>query len=132
MRRSPGPSRPEPGRLTVQLGTVKAFCPVSQIDRIPDTDLDRYVGRTLDFRVVEIRDRDVVVSHRAIAEESVAEQAQAFWQRAAVGDQVSGVVVAVKDFGAFVDVDGVRGLVPRRELGWAREAEAPPARRSSP
>lgn len=114
-----------PGGFRVRLGTVTAFCPVSHIDRLVDPDLDRYIGRTMAFRVLELRDRDVVVSHRSVAEEGVAEQAAALWDRVREGDTLEGTVAAVKDFGAFVDIDGVRGLVPRRELGWGHDAPAP-------
>lgn len=114
-----------PGGFTVRLGTVNAFCPVSQIDRIPNPELDSYVGRSLSFRVTSIEGRDVVVSHRAIAEESVADQAQARWDTLNRDDQVSAVVVAVKEFGAFVDVDGIRALIPAREFGWGSDSPAP-------
>ena len=115
-----------PGGFTVRMGAVSAFCPVSHIDRLLDADLDSYIGRTLAFQILEIRDRDVVVSHRAVAQEAVAEKADALWARVEEGDMLDGVVAAVKDFGAFIDVDGVRGLVPRREIGWGHDAEAPP------
>lgn len=114
-----------PGGFTVRLGSVNAFCPVSQIDRIPNADLDQYVGRSLDFRITSIEGRDVVVSHRAVAEEAVADQVAARWDTLNRDDQVTGVVVAVKEFGAFVDVDGIRALVPAREFGWGSDAPAP-------
>ena len=114
-----------PGGFTVRLGSVNAFCPVSQIDRIPNADLDQYIGRSLSFRITSIEGRDVVVSHRAVAQEAVADQAAARWETLNRDDRVSGVVVAVKEFGAFVDVDGIRALVPAREFGWGSDAPAP-------
>jgi small subunit ribosomal protein S1 len=114
------------GGFTVRIGTVRAFCPVSQIDRAPEADLDAYVGRTLAFRVMEVRDRDVVVSHRAIVNEQAQEDAERLWSEIKPGDAKDGVVTGVKDFGLFVDVGGLRGLVPKREVGWDDQVEAPP------
>ena len=106
------------GGFVVKFGKTRAFCPVSQIDRIVGSDADRYIGQRLPFRILEMNERGIVVSHRVIAEEAIAEQAEAVWAKVREGDLVQGVVVDSKPFGTFVDVDGVRGLVPRSELGW--------------
>jgi small subunit ribosomal protein S1 len=113
------------GGFVVKIGSVRAFCPVSQIARIPAADLDSYIGQRLTFRVVEAGDRDVVVSARDVEEAAAEEEAAATWDRLSVDMEVQGTVVASRDFGVFVDVGGVRGLVPRSELGWDREAAAP-------
>jgi small subunit ribosomal protein S1 len=114
------------GGYTIRLGDVRAFCPNSQISRLPAKDPDAWVGKTLPFRVTEVRDRDVVVSHRAVQQEAAKEQAAATWADLADGDSRDGIVTGVKEFGAFVDVDGVQGLVPRREFGWGHDVAAPP------
>jgi small subunit ribosomal protein S1 len=102
-----------PGGYEVRIGTLRAFCPVSQIDRRPDADPDRYVGQTYDFHVVEAKDDgDVVVSRRTVVEDGLADRRDEFWRTGAIGDLRSGVVVSVQPFGAFVDMDGVEGLVP--------------------
>ncbi len=116
-----------PGGFSVRIGSVNAFCPVSHIDRHPGPDLDAYVGRTLPFVVIDIRDRDVVVSHRVIADQTAQDASAGFWAEVSEGDDLEGVVTGVKDFGAFVDVNGVRGLVPTRELGWGHDVVAPAA-----
>lgn len=113
------------GGFVVKLGKVRAFCPVSQIARIPSADLDSYVGMRLTFRVIEVGDRDVVVSARDVEEAAAEEEAASTWDRLSVDMEVEGTVVASREFGVFVDVGGVRGLVPRSELGWDREAAAP-------
>ncbi len=106
------------GGFVIKFGKSRGFCPVSQIDRIVGDDTDRFIGRRMTFRIIDIDDRGIVVSRRAIAEEEIAEQAEKVWARVSEGDIVDGVVIDSKPFGTFVDVDGVRGLVPRSELGW--------------
>ncbi len=113
------------GGFQVAVAGATAFCPVSQIDRHPDPDLDRYIGQTLSFRVLELRGRDVVVSHRVIAEEEAATRAEELWATLAPGDGLDGVVVSTRPFGVFVDVGGVTGLVHRSELGWSDDVTVP-------
>lgn len=105
------------GGFVVELAGVRAFCPVSRIDPRPGEDLDVWVGRTLTFRIVEIKARDVVVDRRKLVEEEEALAAEKAWGRLAAGQKKTGRVDSVHDFGAFVTVDGVRGLVPRSALG---------------
>ncbi|MBW2255602.1 MAG: S1 RNA-binding domain-containing protein [Deltaproteobacteria bacterium] len=106
-----------PGGFDIQIGTVRAFCPVSQIDRTPGADLDSYLGQTLTFQVMEAGD-DVVVSRRILQDSVLEETREAFWATAKDGDAHVGVVTSVKPWGAFVDIDGVEGLVHRSELDW--------------
>lgn len=113
------------GGYSVRIGQTRAFCPISHIDRIVESDLDAYLGRTLPFRVLEIRERDVVVSHRRIAEAEAERAAEALWPTLSVGDSHDGVVANVKPFGVFVDIGGIQGLVPTREMGWAAGSEPP-------
>lgn len=117
------------GGYVVKFGKTAAFCPISQIDRITPPDPDVMVGQRLDFRITKMDDRGIVVSRRAIAEEAVQEQAEKLWAKVSEGDLLEGTVVDVKAFGAFVDVSGVRGLVPKRELGWGNAAAPRPGSR---
>ena len=105
------------GGFEVRIGTVRAFCPVSRISRIPEVDLDAYVGQTLSFRVIETGDK-IVVDRRVLQEEEAAEKAAAMWETLAVGQQHRGIVRSVQPFGMFVDLGGVEGLVPKREISW--------------
>mgnify|MGYP000421304342 CR=1 FL=1 len=109
------------GGFVVKFGKTRGFCPISHIDRIVSPDVD-YTGRRLQFRILEMSERGIVVSHRAIADEAAEATAEAVWERISEGDMVDGVVADVKPFGAFVDVDGLRALVPKRELGWGNAA----------
>jgi len=115
------------GGYEVQIGTTRAFCPGSQIDnrrggeRVPASE---YVGRKLQFRVTKIEQggRNVVVSRRALLEAEAETAAARTWERLQVGAVLSGTVSSVRDFGAFVDVGGVEGMIHVSELSHARVA----------
>src|SRR5207244_11097299 len=105
----------------VELGSVRAFCPGSQIDR-RRVEGAQYVGQRLRFRITKLEagGRNVVVSRRQLLEEEAAEQARAVWAELRVGATVAGTVTSLRDFGAFVDLGGVDGLIHVSELGHAR------------
>jgi len=109
------------GGYEVQLGTVRAFCPGSQIDR-QRGEPAAYVGQRFRFRITKLgnRGRDVVVSRRALLDEEAAQQAEQTWQRIHVGAVLQGRVRSLRDFGAFVDLGEVEGLIHISELGHAR------------
>jgi len=105
------------GGYEVRVGTVRAFCPMSMISRLPDLDPDAYVGQVLSFRVIETGDK-VVVSRRALQEEEAQVAAEKLWATVEEGQQHRGIVRNVQPFGFFVDIGGVDGLVPKREISW--------------
>src|SRR6202008_389261 len=109
------------GGYDVQIGTVRAFCPGSQIDRRRVAGA-QYVGQRLRFRVTKIESggRNIVVSRRQLLEEESAEQAKETWRRLEVGAVVSGTVTSIRDFGAFVDIGGVEALIHVSELDYSR------------
>ena len=112
------------GGFEVQIGNVRAFCPGSQIDlrRGERRPAAEFIGQRLRFYVTKIEagGRNVVVSRRQLLEEEVQERAAETWKRLAVGAVVSGTVTSVRDFGAFVDIGGVEGLIHITELGYGR------------
>lgn len=109
------------GGLTVNVG-VEAFLPASQIDIVPPKDLQQFVGNTYDFRIIKINDdrKNVVLSRREIIEQERNEKRNAFLASAAPGSIVKGVVKNITDFGAFVDLDGIDGLLHVTDMSWAR------------
>ncbi len=111
------------GGLEVQLGGgVKAFCPLSHAGT-PGTDPESLVGRTLRFLVLELRGRDTVVSRRALAEEEARTERAEALAKVAEGEVHDGVVVSVRDFGAFVRLaNGAEGLVRLPNLSRRRVA----------
>lgn len=109
------------GGLTVNVG-VEAFLPASQIDIIPPKDLQQFVNNTYDFKIVKINDdrKNVVLSRREIIEQERSQKRQAFLSGVKVGDKVQGVVKNITDFGAFIDLDGIDGLLHVTDMSWAR------------
>ena len=103
-------------------GGVRGFCPFSQMGLLRARDQGDFVGKRLPFRITEYRERgrNVVLSNRAIMEEKRREEIEALKKGMREGMTVEGKVTAVRDFGAFVDVGGVEGLVPASEIGWER------------
>ena len=109
------------GGLLVNVG-VEAFLPGSQIDVIPPKDLTQFVGNTYDFKIVKLNDdrRNVVLSRREIIEAERSEKRGAFMGSKKPGDIVKGIVKNITDFGAFVDLDGMDGLLHITDITWGR------------
>lgn len=109
------------GGLTVNVG-VEAFLPGSQVDIIPPKELDGYVGNVYEFKIVKINDerKNIVLSRREVIEAERAEQRQRFLETVKVGDKVQGVVKNITDFGAFVDLGGMDGLLHITDMTWGR------------
>ncbi len=109
------------GGLTVNIG-VEAFLPGSQIDITPPKDLQQYVGNVYDFKIVKINDerKNVVLSRREIIEAERAEKRAQFLQSVKVGEMVTGAVKNITDFGAFIDLDGMDGLLHITDISWGR------------
>jgi small subunit ribosomal protein S1 len=114
------------GGYEVRIARARAFCPLSQIDTIRTADPAEHVGRVYTFRIIEFKDggKNLVVSRRALLE--VEQQARAVEIRRSivVGAVLTGRVVSVRDFGAFVDLGaGVQGLLHVSEMGWSRVSD---------
>jgi small subunit ribosomal protein S1 len=114
------------GGLEVDVAGVRAFCPLSQLELRPVADPAAYVGRRLAFRVMrheeDRRGTNVVLSRRALLEEEARGRAEETRGKVVVGAVLPGVVTAIKDFGAFVDVGGIEGLLPASEISFQRGA----------
>jgi small subunit ribosomal protein S1 len=108
------------GGLEVEVHGVRAFCPVSQIDVRFVGDPSTFVGQKLHFKVQRADGRDAVLSRRALLEEERAAKAKETREKLAPGAVLDGVVTSVQDYGAFVDLGGIEGLVHVSELSWDR------------
>ena len=108
------------GGLILDLG-VRGFLPASLVDIRRVQDLDDFLGKTLRSKVIELnRSRNnVVLSRRAVIEEERKEMRQAILDRLSPGDVVTGTISNIVDFGAFVDLDGIDGLIHISELSWS-------------
>jgi small subunit ribosomal protein S1 len=112
------------GGLEVDLGGMRGFVPASQVDVRFVEDQSQFVGQRLKFRVTELRSGNAILSRRALLEEERAVQAAELRKTLEVGAQLEGTVISVRDFGAFVDIGGIEGLVHVSELSHARVAHA--------
>ncbi|MBM2840820.1 MAG: rpsA [Bacteroidetes bacterium] len=110
------------GGIVVDLYGIDAFLPGSQIDVRPVRDFDAFIGRTMDFRVVKVNhpSENVVVSHKVLVEEEMSGQRKAILEKLEKGQILEGTVKAITDFGVFVDLGGVDGLVHITDLSWGR------------
>jgi small subunit ribosomal protein S1 len=111
------------GGYEVRVARHRAFCPISQIDPLRNTDPSEHVGRVYAFRITEYRDdgRNLVVSRRALLEEEQRARAAEVRRAIVPGAVLTGRVVSVREFGAFVDLGGgVQGLLHVSEMGWSR------------
>ena len=110
------------GGMIVDLGAVQAFLPGSQLDVRPITDFDVYVDKDIDLRIVKLNEarKNIVVSHKMILEESLVEQRAALFEEIEIGSIMEGRVKNITDFGVFVDLGGIDGLLHITDLSWGR------------
>ncbi|OUW62690.1 MAG: hypothetical protein CBD58_01420 [bacterium TMED198] len=110
------------GGMVVDLGTVQAFLPGSQIDVKPITDFDQYINVETEFKIVKINEmrQNVVVSRKAILAGSLEEKRQEVMESLEVGTVLEGVVKNITDFGAFIDLGGFDGLLHITDITWSR------------
>lgn len=110
------------GGMVVDLFGIDAFLPGSQIDVRPVRDFDAYVGKTMEFAVVKLNmvAENVVVSHRALIESDLEEQREQILDSIESGQVLEGAVKNITDFGVFIDLGGVDGLLHITDLSWGR------------
>ena len=110
------------GGLVVDLGVIQAFLPGSQADVQPIKNFDDFIGKEFDFQIVKVDEmrKNLVVSRKAILEESLNEKRQELMAKIEIGAELEGVVKNITDFGAFVDLGGVDGLIHITDFSWGR------------
>ncbi|MBN2891120.1 MAG: 30S ribosomal protein S1 [Bacteroidales bacterium] len=110
------------GGMIVDLFGIETFLPGSQIDVKPITDYDAFVGQTMDFKILNINleFRNVVVSHKAIIEAELEEQKKDIIAKLETGQILEGVVKNITQYGVFMDLGGVDGLIHITHLSWGR------------
>jgi len=109
------------GGLMVNVG-VEAFLPGSQVDIIPPKDLNEYVGKVYEFKIVKVNDerKNIVLSRREVIEAERSEQRRKFLETVNAGDRVVGYVKNLTEFGAFIDLNGMDGLLHITDMSWGR------------
>jgi small subunit ribosomal protein S1 len=110
------------GGMVVDIMGIDAFLPGSQIDIRPVTDFDSYVGKTLEFKIVKLNDlrKNIVLSRKEILEESMKEKREDLLSKIKIGDVLKGRVKNITDFGVFIDLGGLDGLLHITDLSWGR------------
>jgi small subunit ribosomal protein S1 len=103
-------------------GNIRTFCPYSQMDIKKTTDPGDYVGKHLLFKITQFSEggRNIVLSRRTILEEEQEQRREELKKDLQEGMTVRGKITSIKDFGAFVDLGGLEGLIPISEIGWSR------------
>ncbi len=110
------------GGLIVDCNGLETFLPGSQIDIKPVIDYDQYVGKMMEFKVVKVNEqiKNAVVSHKALIESDLAEQREQILGSLEKGQVLEGIVKNITDFGAFLDLGGVDGLLYITDISWGR------------
>ncbi|GIV45349.1 MAG: 30S ribosomal protein S1 [Ignavibacterium sp.] len=110
------------GGLVAEIFGMESFLPGSQIDIKPIRDFDAFIGKTLDVKIVKLNhaQKNVVVSHKVLIEEEIKDQREAILNSLEKGQVLQGTVKAITDFGVFVDLGGVDGLIHITDLSWGR------------
>jgi small subunit ribosomal protein S1 len=114
------------GGYEVRIARQRAFCPISQIDTLRNTDPSEHEGHVYEFRIIEYKEggKNLVVSRRALLEEEQRASAAEIRRSIVAGAVMTGRVASVREFGAFVDLGaGVQGLLHVSEMGWSRVSD---------
>jgi small subunit ribosomal protein S1 len=110
------------GGLTVMVNSIRAFLPGSLVDTRPVKDTTPFEGKQVEFKVIKLdrKRNNVVVSRRAVLEETLGEERKALLENLSEGAVVKGIVKNITDYGAFVDLGGIDGLLHITDLAWRR------------
>mgnify|MGYP000517568790 FL=1 len=110
------------GGLTVMINSIRAFLPGSLVDTRPVKDTTPYEGKEIEFKVIKLdkKRNNVVVSRRAVLEATLGEERKALLENLQEGSIIKGIVKNITDYGAFVDLGGIDGLLHITDLAWRR------------
>ena len=110
------------GGLVVDLDVIQAFLPGSQVDVQPVKNFDDFLNKEFDFQIVKVDElrKNLVVSRKAILQESLNEKRQEIMDQIKVDGRISGIVKNITDFGAFIDLGGIDGLIHITDFSWGR------------
>lgn len=112
------------GGFNVNVSGFRCFCPYSQIDTKSSEDRSQYLNKTFSFRIIEYKEngKNIILSRRALLEEKQKLREDDAKKSLKTGDTATGTIISVKEFGVFVDLDGIEGFIPKSEISWARNA----------
>ena len=115
---------PLKGGYSVEVFGVKAFCPFSHIDIILSDNPDFYLNHTFDFDIIEFEKGNIILSRKNILQAEIDEKKERFFANYKTGDTIKGTIVRLTNFGAFVDLGGLEGLLHISELSWSHVDKA--------
>ncbi len=110
------------GGFEISMGGVRCFCPFSQIDMKGGREGGLYLGRTFAFKIIEFEEngKNIIVSRRALLDEEKQARIARLKETLVVGNDVTAKISSVQNFGAFIDLGGIEGLIPASEISWVR------------
>jgi len=110
------------GGLEVKVSGVRAFCPSSHIELRRGGNLSKYIGKRLLFNILEYKEggRNIILTRREILEEEQGKKIANLKESLQIGQEISGMVRSIQNFGAFIDLGGLDGLIPVSEMSWGR------------
>jgi len=110
------------GGLEVKVSGVRAFCPASHIELRRGANLSKYIGKHLTFHILEYKEggRNIILTRREILEQEQEKKIAHLKETLQVGQEITGPVRSIQNFGAFVDLGGLDGLIPVSEMSWGR------------
>ncbi|MEW6378123.1 MAG: 30S ribosomal protein S1 [bacterium] len=110
------------GGLEVKVSGVRAFCPSSHIELRRGANLAKYLGKRMMFHILEYKEggRNIILTRREILEEEQGKKIASLKETLQVGQEITGAVRSIQNFGAFVDLGGLDGLIPVSEMSWGR------------
>ncbi len=113
------------GGYSLSLSGIRCFCPFSQIDMKPTADPEELVSTSSSFLIIEYdrKGKNIVLSRRALQEERMIEAEKDLKETLSIGDTISGTVQSIQNFGIFLDIGGIEGLIPKSELSWSRAVD---------
>jgi small subunit ribosomal protein S1 len=110
------------GGFEIKLGSIRGFCPYSQMSLRRLENAGAEVGKDISFLIIEYKEngKNIILSHRRLLEIEQEQKKEALKETLEVGMTVKGIITSIRDFGAFVDIGGLEGLIPISEISWGR------------
>ncbi len=108
------------GGFSVEVLGIRGFCPISQIGFAPSSDMTAYIGNTYDFEIIEFERNNIILSRKAFAQKTNDDKRTKRLEEIEIGNIIDGKVARLASFGAFIDIDGIEGLLHISEFSWER------------
>jgi len=114
------------GGYNITVSGFRCFCPYSQIDIKASDDKSKYLNKSFVFKIIEYKEngKNIILSRRTLLEETKKEKETNLKNNLKEGDTVTGTISSKHDFGMFVNLDGIEGLIPKSEISWSRSADS--------